>query len=417
MKSDSASQHHLPYGRQNVTEEDIAAVVAVLRSDWLTCGPEVAIFENKVREYLGVKHAIAVSNGTAALHLCALALGIKPGDVGLTTPLTFLASANCIAYCGGRPDFVDVDSTTYCLSVEALEAYLQKNSPPAVVVPVDFAGVPAELPAIWRLARQYGFRVIEDAAHSLGSFYESDGVWHKCGCCAHSDLAILSFHPVKTVTAGEGGMVLTNDDGLAARVRMYASHGMEREPARFWPWPIDNRTGEQGAVEDYAPTDEKAPWLYQQQVLGFNYRVTDIQCALGASQFGRLDETVRRRYAIFDAYNRRFAEDEGLILPPCPAGTRPAYHLYVLRFRGSAGRQRVRICAELRAKGIFAQVHYIPVYFQPWYREAYGYSPGKCPVSEAIYSNCLSIPLFPTMTEDDIQMVVETVRSSLKEAR
>lgn len=416
-KTDSSGAHHLPYGRQNVTEDDIAAVVAVLRSDWLTCGPEVTIFENRVREYLGVKHAIAVSNGTAALHLCALALGVKPGDVGVTTPLTFLASANCIAYCGGRPDFVDIDPATYCLSVQELENFLRKNPPPAVVIPVDFAGVPADLPAIWGLARQYGFRVIEDAAHSLGSYYSSGGVWHKCGSCAHSDLAILSFHPVKTVTAGEGGMVLTNDDALAARVRMYASHGMERDPGRFQPWPIDNRTGEQERLEDYRATNEKAPWLYQQQVLGFNYRVTDIQCALGASQFLRLDETVRRRHAIFEAYSRHFAEDEELILPPCPEGTRPAYHLYVLRFRGRAERKRVAICAALRQHGIFAQVHYIPVYFQPWYRDAYGYAEGKCPASETVYANCLSIPLFPTMTENDIEMVVSTVRSSMGEAK
>jgi len=400
----------LPYGRQNVTDDDIAAVVKVLRGDWLTSGPTVTAFEDTVRDYLGVRHAIAVSNGTAALHLCALALGINAGDVGITSPLTFLASANCIAYCGGRPDFVDVDPGSYCLSVAALEEYLENHPPPAVVIPVDFAGVPADLPAVWALAERYGFRVIEDAAHSIGSAYSHGGEWFKCGSCAHSDLAIFSFHPVKTVTAGEGGMVLTNDDELAARVRMFASHGMERDPKLFEPWAIDNRTGETVAFEDYEHTQEKAPWLYQQQVLGFNYRITDIQCALGISQFSRLDEIVERRKEIFAEYNARFADNPGLILPPCPEHMRPAYHLYVLRFIDRSECQRARICSTLRERGVFTQVHYIPVYLQPWYRREFGYRNGKCPACESIYADCLSIPLFPTMTGDDIDVVVETVK-------
>jgi dTDP-4-amino-4,6-dideoxygalactose transaminase len=226
-------------------------------------------------------------------------------------------------------------------------------------------------------------------------------------------MAILSFHPVKTVTAGEGGMVLTNDDDLAARVRMYASHGMERDPQLFRPWSINNRSGEVVPIDDYRPTQERAPWLYQQQVLGFNYRITDIQCALGASQVKRLDDTVKRRHDIFVEYNRRFAGNEELILPPFPAGSRPAYHLYVLRFRQKADRERSAICATLRAHGIFAQVHYIPVYLQPWYRETYAYGAGKCPISESIYSTCLSIPLYPNMTEEDIDTVVRTIEETI----
>ena len=403
----------LPYGRQNVTDDDIAAVVKVLRGDWLTCGPGVRAFANTVADYLGVRHAIAVCNGTAALHLTALALGVKSGDVGVTSPLTFLASANCIAYCGGRPDFVDVDPGSYCLSVAALEEYLENHPPPAVVIPVDFAGVPADLPRIWELAKRYGFRVIEDAAHSIGSSYRHGGEWFKCGSCAHSDMAILSFHPVKTVTAGEGGMVLTNDDELAARVRMYASHGMERDPGLFEPWAINNRTGETVVLDDYERSEERAPWLYQQQVLGFNYRITDIQCALGKSQFSRLDETVKRRMEIFEAYNARFSGNPDLVLPPCPENTRPAYHLYVLRF-GEESERRIRICITLRERGIFTQVHYIPIYLQPWYRRQFGYREGKCPASEAIYGNCLSIPLFPSMTEADIDMVVGTIDELLR---
>jgi UDP-4-amino-4,6-dideoxy-N-acetyl-beta-L-altrosamine transaminase len=414
MSADSANKEMpvrrvLPYGRQSVSEADIAAVIEVLRSDWLTCGPVVTRFEERIRACLGVKHAIAVSNGTAALHLCALALGIRSGDVGLTSPLTFLASANCIAYCGGRPDFVDVDPSTYCLSVKALEDYLRHHPPPAVVIPVDFAGVPSDLPAIWGLAQQYGFRVVEDAAHSLGSQYEHAGTWFKCGSCAHADMAILSFHPVKTVTAGEGGMVLTNDDHLAYLARMYASHGMERDPRVFRPWSISSLTGRITAAHDSPPGQEKAPWLYQQQVLGYNYRITDIQCALGASQSGRLEEVVCRRQHIFAEYNRRFTGNPELILPPCPPRTKPAYHLYVLRFRERADRRRIEICAVLRERGIFAQVHYIPIYLQPWYRETYGYAVGKCPDCETIYDTCLSIPLYPSMTDDDIETVITSI--------
>jgi len=400
----------LPYGRQAIDDQDVQAVIDVLRGDWLTCGPAVTEFERVVREYIGVKHAIAVSNGTAALHLCCLALDIQPGDVGITSPLTFLASANCIAYCGGRPDFSDIDSETYCLSPEKLEEHIQKNGAPKVVIPVDFAGVPADLPRIHELAKKYGFSVIEDAAHSIGSTYIYKDQTIHCGSCVHSDLAIFSFHPVKTVTAGEGGMVLTNDDALAERVRMFASHGMERDPALFQPWPVC--TGDGTLQPEDVPTDPadgKVPWLYQQQELGFNYRVTDIQCALGTSQFGRLDPIIERRRILFDQYQQAFGSNPKLICAPCPEGTDPAYHLYVLRFKDGAKSMRVAACAALREEGIFAQVHYLPVYLQPWYRRQYGYAPGKCPEAETVYGDCLSIPLFPAMTEEDMQNVIQII--------
>lgn len=400
----------LPYGRQAIDELDIQAVVNVLRSDWLTCGPAVTEFERVVREYIGVKHAIAVSNGTAALHLCCMALGIQPGDVGVTSPLTFLASANCIAYCGGRPDFADIDSTTYCLSPDRLEEYIQKNGKPKVVIPVDFAGVPADLPRIYEMAKQHGFAVIEDAAHSIGSTYIHNGKTIHCGACVHSDLAIFSFHPVKTVTAGEGGMVLTNDDALAHRVRMLSSHGMERIVELFQPWPLCNADG---CLLNHAVSGnsagEKAPWLYQQQELGYNYRVTDIQCALGTSQFGRLDEIIQKRRILFDRYQQAFGSNSRLICPPCPAGSDPAYHLYVLRFKEGAESIRLAACSTLRENGIFAQVHYIPVYLQPWYQRQYGYVRGKCPEAEAVYGNSLSIPLYPSMLTSDVGKVITTI--------
>lgn len=400
----------IPYGRQSIDDADIDAVVKTLRGDWLTCGPAVTEFEDVVREYIGVKHAIAVSNGTAALHLCCMALGVQGDDVGLTSPLTFLASANCIAYCGGRPDFVDIDPDTYCMSPAKLEAYILENGTPKVVIPVDFAGVPADLPRIHELAKQYGFTVIEDAAHSIGSRYVHDGETIRCGACVHSDLAIFSFHPVKTVTAGEGGMVLTNDDVLAKRVRMLASHGMERDVGLFEPWPILNQTGALSRDENFSEEgDEKAPWLYQQQALGYNYRITDIQSALGTSQFKRLDGTIKRRREIVDRYQQAFGQNDALLCPPSPADANPAYHLYVLRFRDEVCPQRVSICSELRVNGIFAQVHYIPVYLQPWYRTKYGYEIGKCPETETVYESCLSIPLYPSMLDEEIEKVIQIV--------
>ncbi len=400
----------IPYGRQSIDEQDIQAVVEVLRGDWLTCGPAVTQFEDVVREYIGVKHAIAVSNGTAALHLCCMALDVQPGDVGVTSPLTFLASANCIAYCGGRPDFVDINPETYCLSPDRLEEYIKRNGVPKVVIPVDFAGVPADLPRIYEMAKQYGFAVIEDAAHSIGSTYIHKGETIHCGACVHSDLAIFSFHPVKTVTAGEGGMVLTNDDALAHRIRMLTSHGMERDVNLFQPWSIRNTDG---CLLDHPDAErtvgEKAPWLYQQQVLGYNYRITDIQCALGTSQFRRLDGIVKRRREIVDCYQTAFSQNDQLICPPCPEGTAPAYHLYVLRFKEKAEVLRVTACSTLRENGIFAQVHYLPVYLQPWYQRQYGYARAKCPEAEAVYANGLSIPLYPSMLNVDVEKVVSII--------
>ncbi len=402
----------IPYGRQTIDEHDVQAVVNVLRGDWLTGGPAVTQFEDVVREYIGVKHAIAVSNGTAALHLCCMALDVQSGDVGLTSPLTFLASANCVAYCGGRPDFVDIDPDTYCLSPEKLEEYIQTNGVPKVVIPVDFAGVPADLPCIYKLAKRYGFAVIEDAAHSIGTTYSHEGKSIRCGSCAHSDLAIFSFHPVKTVTAGEGGMVLTNDDALAHRVRMLASHGMERDLSVFEPWSI---RGEDGSlldgVEGAEKSDKKAPWLYQQQALGYNYRITDIQCALGTSQFQRLDGTIKRRREIVDCYQAAFEKNDALICPPCLEDAAPAYHLYVLRFKKKAESVRMAACETLRENGIFAQVHYIPIYLQPWYQRHYDYARGKCPAAEEVYENCLSIPLYPSMTEEEIQKVIQVMEN------
>jgi perosamine synthetase len=386
--------------------------MAVLVSDWLTCGPAVSRFESAVAKYCGVKHAIAVANGTAALHVACAALSIPVGSRGITSPLSFLASANCIAYCGGTPDFVDVDSKTYCLSAGKLEEYVKANGSPAVVIPVDFAGVPADLPAIRLLADRHGFPVIEDAAHSIGSRYESGGSNYACGSCRHTEMAILSFHPVKTITTGEGGMVLTNDDVLARRARMFSNHGIERESGSFTDWDIDTaglirKDKKTGAVK---MNEQPAPWLYQQQVLGFNYRITDIQCALGLSQLGKIEGFIRRRREIVKTYNDAFCKHPELVIPSWQENTQPAFHLYVMRLK-RGGKARYKMAQQLRELGIYAQVHYMPIYLQPWYRNQFGYGPGKCPECEKIYDSCLSLPLYPALTDKDVRRVIENVLS------
>jgi dTDP-4-amino-4,6-dideoxygalactose transaminase len=262
------------------------------------------------------------------------------------------------------------------------------------------------------MSKHYGFAVIEDAAHSIGSSYVYRGQQIWCGSCVHSDLAIFSFHPVKTITTGEGGMVLTNDASLAHRVRMLASHGIERDVHLFHPWMADNQTGNILATnKSQSGGAEKAPWLYQQQALGYNYRITDIQSALGASQFARLDTIVARRREIVMRYQDAFASNLNLFCPPCPKDAVPAYHLYVLRFKDNNGTARLDAFTTLRNHGIFSQVHYIPVYLQPWYQQQYGYSAGKCPEAEAVYQSCLSIPLYPSMTDAEVDKVIQIINS------
>ena len=297
----TSTNEFISYGHQSISEEDIEAVGKVLRSSFLTTGPVAAEFEAALCELTGAKHAIVCSNGTTALHLACLGLGIAKDDLGITSPITFLASANCVEFCGGRTDFVDIDPANLCLSPEKLEDYCKNVAVPKVVIPVGFAGVPAELPAIYALSKKYGFRTIEDAAHSIGSSYEWMGRQISCGSCVHSDLAIFSFHPVKTITCGEGGAVLTNDDQIAERIRLMRSHGMVRD--------IDLLTKNDG------------PWYYEMTDLSFNCRITDFQCALGKSQLKRLQHFKARRREIVDRYNTAFSAFDELTFPPDPKGS------------------------------------------------------------------------------------------------
>ncbi len=399
----------IPYGRQTITEEDIEAVSSVLRSDRLTQGPLVEALERALCDLCGTKHCVMVSNGSIALQLACLALGVGAGDVGLTSPISFLASANCIASCGGRPDFVDIESDSLCLSPASLEAYCETRPIPKVVIPVDFAGVPADLPRLRKLSETYGFTLIEDAAHAVGSTYRIQGYEYACGSCSHTDMAILSFHPVKSMTTGEGGAVLTNDEELAFRVRLLANHGVVRDPTRYKNRPFA------GNRQEGAPS-----WYYEMQALGFNGRITDIQCALGLSQMKRLAEFKARRQDVAREYNRSLkglADNEIVMLPPWPEHTDPCFHLYPLRLGARCKITRDQLFEDLQAKGIRCQVHYIPIYQQPFYQERYHYEKDRFPAAEAYYASCISLPLFPAMDEETLQYVVEILLKLLDGAQ
>lgn len=394
--SDEAPVTFLPYGRQWIDDDDIAAVVGVLRSDWLTCGPKVEEFEHALADYCGAKHAVAVSNGTAALHVAMLAAGIGPGDRVLTSAITFLASANCAEFVGATADFADIDPQTYNVTADTLARVWRPDV--KAVVAVDFAGRPCDMPAIADLARSRGALVVEDASHAIGSRFQSGGSWHRVGGHPWSDMTTLSFHPVKTITTGEGGAVLTDDDRLADRCRLLRNHGITRERA------CDE------ACSDVV-LGERGPWFYEMHEVGYNYRATDIQCVLGLSQLLKLDQFIARRCDIVDAYNDAFRGMPHVVCPATRASIRSAWHLYVLRADfESIGKDRARVMGELRQCGVGTQVHYIPVCLQPYYRSKYGYGPGKCPEAESYYRRCLSLPLYPAMSDSDVARVIESVK-------
>lgn len=386
----------IPYGRQEIGEHDVQAVLDILRSDWLTQGPAIERFEQGVARYCGVRHAVAVSSGTAALHLACLATGLQAGDSLWTSPNTFVASANCGRYCGAAVDFVDIDPGDWNLSPELLEAKLAqaalRGALPKVLVPVHFAGLSCDMARIGELARRYGISVIEDACHSSGA--EHRGA--KVGACAHSDMTVFSFHPVKLITTGEGGMVLTNREDLYRRLLRLRSHGITRDP---------------GEMAD----PSHGPWYYQQVELGFNYRMTDIQAALGASQLERLDEFVARRNQLADRYDAALA-GLPLQLPSRPrtAGERSACHLYVVKLDAEkTAKKRKLVFEALRAAGIQANVHYIPVHTQPYYRKL-GFREGDFPNAERYYEGAITLPLYPRLTEKEQDFVVAALKDALR---
>jgi UDP-4-amino-4,6-dideoxy-N-acetyl-beta-L-altrosamine transaminase len=383
----------LPYGRQWISEADIQAVTDVLRSDWLTQGPAIERFERKVAEYCGAKHALGVSSATAALHIGALSLGLGPGDRLWTSPNTFVASANCARYCGAEVDFVDIDPRTYNLSVEKLTTKLElaakEGKLPKVVVPVDFAGQSCELDKIQALSKKYGFAIMQDASHAIGAKYQGKPT----GDGRFSDLTVFSFHPVKIITTGEGGMIVTNRTDLYETLLRLRTHGITRE-AKLLTQPAHG------------------PWYYEQLELGYNYRITDIQAALGASQMERLEEFVTRRRALAARYNE-LLKALPLTLPYQQPDTNSSWHLYVIRLQlERISKTHRQVFEELRANGIGVQLHYIPVHTQPYYQEL-GFKAGYCPEAEKYYGEVISLPMFAAMTDEDQDRVVATLRKIL----
>jgi len=378
----------IPYGRQSVSEEDIQAVVEVLRSDWLTQGPAVEQFERAVAEYCGAKYAVAVANGTAALHLAALAAGFGAGDEVITSPITFVASANCIVYAGATPVFADIDAQTYC--IDPLQIKSKVTHQTKGLIPVHFTGQPCDMAAIKAIAEEHRLVVIEDAAHAIGASYEADGQTYQVGCCAHSDMTIFSFHPVKHMTTGEGGMITTNNPELYEKLCLLRTHGITKDPDKL--------------------TRNDGPWYYEQQQLGFNYRITDLQCALGLSQLKRLDSFVERRRQIAELYNKAFASSDELIVPAQKSTAHSSWHLYMLRLRSL---NRKRVFETLREAGLGVNVHYIPVHLQPYYQQTFGFREGDFPKAEACYQGAITLPLYAAMSDEDVETVIKTVLASV----
>ncbi len=385
---------HIPYGRQSISKDDIQAVVAVLESDWLTQGPSIERFERAVADYCGAKYAVAVNSATSALHIACLAAGLGENDIFWTSPNTFVASANCGLYCRARVDFVDIDPRTYNLSLEELERKLRlaktTGKLPKVVIPVHFAGQSCAMDRIAELSKQYGFTIIEDASHAIGGRYRATRI----GSCAYSAMTVFSFHPVKIITTGEGGMVLTNNPSLYDKLVRLRSHGITRDPS---------------LMEE----ESHGPWYYQQIELGFNYRMTDLQAALGASQMKRLDEFVARRHFLSSLYDKEL-QDLPVIIPWQHDDAYSAFHLYVIRLRlDKIGRSHLEVFEALRERGILASLHYIPVHTQPYYREI-GFMPGDFPEAEKYYQEAISLPLYFGLSEVDQERVIDAVREAVQ---
>jgi len=387
----------IPYGRQTIDEDDIKAVVEVLRSDWLTTGPRVAEFERAVADYVGAKYAVAVSSGTAALHCAMYAIGIGPGVEDIVPPITFAATANCVVYQGGTPVFADVDLNTLLLDPAKVEEKITKKT--RAIIGVDYAGQPCDWDRLREIADRYKLRLVADGCHALGAKYKG----RKVGSLA--DMTIFSFHPVKHITTGEGGMITTNDAELAERMRLFRNHGITRDPKCFRPQTSDLRT----QISD-------SLWFYEMIDLGFNYRITDFQCALGVSQLQKLSKFLKRRREIAAHYDKAFSGLPGINPLVVRYDSLHAYHLYVIRIDSKAlGINRTAFFTNLQGKGIGVNVHYIPVHLHPFYKDKFNTGTGLCPIAEAAYEQIISIPMFPGMPDSDIEAVVEAISISVKE--
>ncbi len=380
--------YQIPYGKQEITDEDKAAVLQTLDHDFLTQGPRIAEFEAAFAEYVGATHAVAVANGTAALHLCALALGVGPDTHVITSPITFAASANCIRYCGGHIHFADIDPNTGLLDIHAVEDLLRSHPEGffSGIIPVDFAGLSVDMQAFRVLADRYGLWIIEDACHAPGAtFTDAQGHTQRAGSGVYADLAIFSFHPVKHIACGEGGMITTRKLELYQRLQLLRTHGITKDPQQM--------------------THNDGTWYYQMQTLGYNYRLSDIQAALGISQLQRAQTNLSRRHAIAERYAEAFQEMPH-IKPLTPFSTQHAYHLYVVLTE-----ERKALYDHLRSEGIFAQVHYIPVHQMPYYVEQYGDQTGRFPNAERYYAQCLSLPMYPSLRREEQDYVLAVIKN------
>ncbi len=377
----------IPYGRQWIGSEEIRAVSAVLRSDFLTQGPQVRKFEEKLAATVGAKYAVAVANGTAALHLAALALGLKPGDEVVTTPISFLATSNAILYAGATPVFADIDPETQCLDPKLIEGKITAKTKAVFVT--DFAGHPADLRAIRKIADKHNLKIVEDAAHALGASYGKN----YAGDCGHADLAIFSFHPVKHVTTGEGGAIMARDAKLYERLCDLRTHGVTRHPEKL-------------------KLKNEGPWYYEMRELGYNYRLTDLQAAVGLEQLKKLDRFIERRRQIAAMYRRGFEGCPAIELPAEKPGNKHVYHLFVIRLKGDLSAKRKEVFEELQRRGIGVQVHYIPIPAQPYY-EKLGYRAGDYPQALSYYRRAISIPMFPKMTDREVKRVIRMVKETV----
>ena len=384
----------IPYGRQNITEEDIDAVVNVLKSDYLTQGPKVPEFEQAIKNHCNVQHVLAMNSATSALHAACLALDVGKGDIVWTTPITFVASANCALYCGATVDFVDIDSQTYNLSVQSLKQKLEtakkQDKLPKVVIPVHLCGQPCDMATIYKLSQEYGFSIIEDASHAIGGSYQSKPI----GNCQYSDITIFSFHPVKIITTAEGGVATTNSDELAQKMDLLRSHGITRDTELMTHEP-------------------DGPWYYQQVDLGFNYRMTELQAALGVSQMKRLNDITKKRHEVAKRYNE-LLKDLPLMTPYQDSQGHSGLHLYVIRLdTNNINVTHKKVFEMLRTANIGVNVHYIPVHLQPYYKSKLGFEEGDFPESEAYYSQAISLPMYPELSEEEQVYVVQILRNIL----
>jgi len=383
----------IPYGRQDISESDIQAVVDVLRSDFITQGPVVPNFEKSVADYCGTQYAIAVNSATSALHIACLSLGVSAGDIVWTSPITFVASANCALYCGAQVDFIDIEPTTSNISIARLEEKLitaeRENRLPKVLILVHFAGQACDMQLIAKLAQCYGFKVIEDASHAIGGKYKGEPI----GSCSYSAITIFSFHPVKIITTGEGGMALTNDAAIANKMELLRSHGITRD-------------------EELMTHKSDGPWHYQQIVLGFNYRMTDIQAALGLSQMKRLDEFVNKRHIIANRYDELLGK-LSVNIPKQQKDIYSTFHLYVIRLQlDEINKTHAKVFELLREAGVGVNLHYMPVYRQPYYNKM-GFSAGYCPEAEKHYCEAISLPMYPTLSEVEQDLVVTALHEAI----